>query len=167
MMKRKQFSIRALLLATLATAVILATFRWIGNVLIFSVSGALCVWCAWRALRRATRWRSRLALALGSLFFGLTTSYLSIGPASWLLAQYHSPYVLRPKAEKVYSSLYIPIATTIIYAPPPARRAGMWYVAKWMPAGVEFHAEWPDGMGWTKRSAVDPRRGITYTVVHY
>ena len=168
MTHRRQFSIRALLIATLVVALILGTFQWIGHYLVFGSSLVLCVGCAWWALRRRANWRGKLLLVASSVFFGGAACFLSIGPASWMLARYliasDGPSA---KAEKVYSPLYVPIATTIIYSPAPVRRAGMWYVAKWMPRGTQFHADWPDGMGWTSKSTRDPYRGWTYTVVHY
>lgn len=164
---RCQFSIRALLLVTLLVAVMLATFNWIGHYVLFAASALLCLASGWRLLGRPANWQVKLLLGSVSLFLACTTYVLSIGPASWMLARYDTCDTPRPSAEAFYSRLYIPVATAVIDAPDPIRRAGMWYVTKWMPEGTQFHADWPDGMGWSSQSRQDPSKGWTYTVVHY
>lgn len=103
----------------------------------------------------------RMALAI---FLTVVCLYLSIGPASWLMARYIAP---SPKAPvlvqrwygNAYSYLYRPIATNAIFAPKPVRQISFDYMRWWMPDSVEFH-DMGGGMGWSVRPG-------WYTIISY
>jgi hypothetical protein len=162
---RHQFSLKALLAATLLTGVVVGTFPRMGHFYVFAVAVVAVVFGAWRAFgqqaERVTRfaWAAFVMLSLGTLFVA------SIGPASWILARYNTPDHRRPRTCAWYHRIYQPIAIGIVCAPALIRRAGMWYVGNGMPEGTQFHSDWPNGMGWTTMSRHDPNVGMTFTVV--
>lgn len=163
---RRQFSIRALLAATLIVAVVLGTFPSIGHYYAFAVFAFAVIFGACKSFGKQTTRAERITW-VAFLLLSMCAFFIStIGPASWFLARYHTPDHRRPRTCALYHTVYQPIAAGIVYAPSSIRRAGMWYVGNGMPEGTRFHSDWPSGMGWSTVSRSDPSVGMTFTVVN-
>jgi len=161
-----RFSIRFMLLLTAAFAILMfAAIAWqsqgalIGPLLLIS-SFAIAF-----TLSFATHSYARTGrLAAIVLFCLVVTLYLSIGPASWVMARYiipdsNVPDIVRIWTGRAYSYTYIPVATNAIYAPKPVRDLSFGYIQWWMPKSVEFDdmgygMGWSDGLNW-------------YTIIRY
>ncbi len=162
---RYQFSIKSLLATIFIVAVVVATFPSIGHYYVFAVITLAVIFGAWRVFGKQTMRAKRIAW-VAFLLLSMCAFFVStVGPASWFLARYNTPDHRRPRTCALYHRIYQPIATSIVYAPPLMRQAGMWYVGQGMPEGTYFHSDWPNGMGWTTMSSSDPSVGMTFTVV--
>jgi hypothetical protein len=156
-----RFSLRGILILTAAVAVaITIAMAWlplgaiIGSTLfVVSIVGSMALLLA----RHKTWGRLIHHCSVATLLF-IVFLYASFGPATWAMARYNTP-VTSLHAFKVYSFIYVPIATGLIFSPEPIRSASIRYTAWWMPNGVKFR-DWGVGIGWSVP-------GSSYTVVSY
>ena len=156
LMRAMRFSIRNMLLLTAALAIAISIMAVWPRYGVMIAPSMLVVSFA-IALITAFIGHPRVKLAFRSsliLFLAVACLYLSIGPASWIMARYVAPTSTAPVLAqdwigRAYSHLYVPIATNAIYAPTPLRHLSFSYVRWWMPDSVEFE-DMGKGMGWSE-----------------
>ena len=93
----------------------------------------------------------RCAITISIAVIGL---YLSLGPASWLVASYKLSDVEQQTGNRVFHFLYDPIVANAIFAPEPIRSCSINYVAWWTPSGVSFKTKKTEYTGISKMDMV-------------